>query len=175
MQLAAYRLGWSRLTGVPVERVSAGFHHVAAGVTLRPVFTGETLRRPNPIFWEHEGNRAVRDGKWKLVAKENESWELYDIDADRALFTPNGVVTAVIEIGTTLGGKPRLQRQALLRATDAAPSTVVSVYRDRGSDMILRVTWHGKNGQTESKTQVLDSDYVLLSAPNMVKASGDQR
>ena len=37
MQLAAYRLGWSRLTGVPVERVSAGFHHVAAGVTLRPV------------------------------------------------------------------------------------------------------------------------------------------
>jgi DNA helicase-2/ATP-dependent DNA helicase PcrA len=37
VQLAAYRLGWSRLTGVPVERVSAGFHHVAAGLTLRPV------------------------------------------------------------------------------------------------------------------------------------------
>jgi DNA helicase-2/ATP-dependent DNA helicase PcrA len=37
VQLAAYRLGWSRLTGVPVERVSAGFHHVAAGRTLRPV------------------------------------------------------------------------------------------------------------------------------------------
>jgi DNA helicase-2/ATP-dependent DNA helicase PcrA len=37
VQLAAYRLGWSRLTGVPVERVSAGFHHVAAKVTLRPV------------------------------------------------------------------------------------------------------------------------------------------
>ncbi|MCZ2823858.1 MULTISPECIES: ATP-dependent DNA helicase [unclassified Modestobacter] len=36
VQLAAYRLGWSRLTAVPVERVSAGFHHVAAGVTLRP-------------------------------------------------------------------------------------------------------------------------------------------
>jgi DNA helicase-2/ATP-dependent DNA helicase PcrA len=37
VQLAAYRLGWSRLTGVPVERVSAGFHHVAAGLTVRPV------------------------------------------------------------------------------------------------------------------------------------------
>jgi DNA helicase-2/ATP-dependent DNA helicase PcrA len=37
VQLAAYRLGWARLMGVPVERVSAGFHHVAAGVTLRPV------------------------------------------------------------------------------------------------------------------------------------------
>ncbi|MGR7023719.1 UvrD-helicase domain-containing protein [Geodermatophilus sp. URMC 62] len=37
VQLAAYRLGWSRLAGVPVEQVSAGFHHVAAGVTVRPV------------------------------------------------------------------------------------------------------------------------------------------
>ena len=37
VQLAAYRLGWSRLIGVPVEQVSAGFHHVAAGITLRPV------------------------------------------------------------------------------------------------------------------------------------------
>nr|WP_239521838.1 ATP-dependent DNA helicase [Geodermatophilus sabuli] len=37
VQLAAYRLGWARLTGVPVDRVSAGFHHVAAGVTVRPV------------------------------------------------------------------------------------------------------------------------------------------
>ncbi|MCW2699559.1 MAG: uvrD2 [Blastococcus sp.] len=37
VQLAAYRLGWSRLTGVPVERVSSGFHHVAAKETIRPV------------------------------------------------------------------------------------------------------------------------------------------
>ena len=31
----------------------------------------------------HEGNRAVRSGKWKLVAKWKEPWELYDMDADR--------------------------------------------------------------------------------------------
>jgi DNA helicase-2/ATP-dependent DNA helicase PcrA len=37
VQLAAYRLGWARLTGVAVDRVSAGFHHVAANTTLRPV------------------------------------------------------------------------------------------------------------------------------------------
>ena len=37
-----------------------------------------------PIFWEHEGNRAVRVGKWKLVAKGPAgSWELYDMEADR--------------------------------------------------------------------------------------------
>ena len=37
VQLAAYRLGWSRLTGTPVERISAGFHYVAANRTVRPV------------------------------------------------------------------------------------------------------------------------------------------
>ena len=38
---------------------------------------------PSPIFWEHESNRAVRDGKWKLVAKARQPWELYDMEKDR--------------------------------------------------------------------------------------------
>jgi len=53
------------------------------GVSLAPTFAGKSLQRENPIFWEHEGNRAVRDGKWKLVAKENRPWELYDMKRDR--------------------------------------------------------------------------------------------
>lgn len=53
------------------------------GVSLRPAFQGKSLERPQPLFWEHEGNRAVRDGKWKLVSKENQPWELYDMEADR--------------------------------------------------------------------------------------------
>ena len=35
------------------------------------------------IFFEHEGNRAVRDGHWKLVSKYPGPWELYDMSADR--------------------------------------------------------------------------------------------
>ena len=53
------------------------------GVSLVPAFADKSLGRDNPIFWEHEANRAVRDGKWKLVAKENQPWELYDMEADR--------------------------------------------------------------------------------------------
>jgi ATP-dependent DNA helicase UvrD/PcrA len=37
VQLAAYRLAWAQLAGVPVERVRAAFHYVAEGVTVRPV------------------------------------------------------------------------------------------------------------------------------------------
>ncbi|HEX3149194.1 MAG TPA: arylsulfatase [Gemmataceae bacterium] len=53
------------------------------GVSLRPTFNGKAIERRNPIFWEHEGNKAVRQGKWKLVSKHDKEWELYDIDADR--------------------------------------------------------------------------------------------
>jgi arylsulfatase len=52
------------------------------GVSLSPAFKGESLAE-RPLFWEHEGNRAVRKGKWKLVLKHPGDWELYDIDADR--------------------------------------------------------------------------------------------
>ena len=54
------------------------------GVSLLPaLLRGEPLVRPQPIFWEHEGNRAVRDGKWKLVAQFGKPWELYDLASDR--------------------------------------------------------------------------------------------
>ena len=51
----------------------------------KTAFSGKNLQRKNPIYWEHEGNRAIRIGKWKLVAKgANGAWELYDLDADRS-------------------------------------------------------------------------------------------
>ena len=54
------------------------------GISLVPTFTGHSLHRKQPIFWEHEGNRALRDGNWKIVAKEIEKWELYDMSNDRS-------------------------------------------------------------------------------------------
>lgn len=55
------------------------------GVSLVPAFSGKSLEREKPIFFEHEGNRAIRDGEWKLVAKGiNGKWELYNITSDRS-------------------------------------------------------------------------------------------
>ncbi|WP_395740234.1 arylsulfatase [Prosthecobacter sp.] len=53
------------------------------GVSLLPLLQGAGLASRS-IFWEHEGNRAHRAGPWKLVAKEDQPWELYNIDQDRA-------------------------------------------------------------------------------------------
>ncbi len=56
----------------------------AEGISLAAAFSGESLDRGKPIYFEHEGNRAVRDGQWKLVAKGVKgAWEFYDMEADR--------------------------------------------------------------------------------------------
>ncbi|MRG44542.1 sulfatase-like hydrolase/transferase [Chitinophaga sp. SYP-B3965] len=54
------------------------------GTSIVPAFTGGKIKRTNPIFWEHEGNKAILDGKWKLVAEHTEQWQLYDIENDRS-------------------------------------------------------------------------------------------
>ena len=54
------------------------------GKSLKPAFEGKKIER-EAIYWEHEGNRAVRQDKWKLVARgRNGKWELYDMEADRS-------------------------------------------------------------------------------------------
>lgn len=60
--------------------------HGLVGKSLVPVLTGSAnvVNRNEPIFWERAGNRAVRQGKWKLVSDyEKKKWELYDVEVDR--------------------------------------------------------------------------------------------
>ncbi|MHC4433322.1 MAG: sulfatase-like hydrolase/transferase, partial [Planctomycetota bacterium] len=52
------------------------------GKSLVPAFGNKPIER-EAIYWEHEGNRAVRQGKWKLVSRHPGGWELYDLEADR--------------------------------------------------------------------------------------------
>src|SRR5262249_33408162 len=53
------------------------------GKSLLPILLGKQREGHDAIFWEHEGNRAVRQSKWKLVAEHGKPWELYDLDRDR--------------------------------------------------------------------------------------------
>ena len=53
------------------------------GKSLNTAFKGKKIKR-EALYWEHEGNRAIRKGDWKLVSKENKPWELYNIKSDRS-------------------------------------------------------------------------------------------
>jgi arylsulfatase len=53
------------------------------GKSLNTAFKGKKIQR-EALYWEHEGNQAIRKGDWKLVSKENRPWELYNIKSDRS-------------------------------------------------------------------------------------------
>ncbi|WP_231615809.1 arylsulfatase [Novipirellula artificiosorum] len=56
----------------------------AQGQSLKPLLTGEGTFADRPLFWEHEGNAAVRVGDTKLVRLGNKGpWELFQLKADR--------------------------------------------------------------------------------------------
>ena len=57
------------------------------GVSLIPTMSGSPLDRQAPIGFEHHGNLALRDGRWKIVSAyrrdQPTKWELYDMERDR--------------------------------------------------------------------------------------------
>ena len=54
------------------------------GKSLVSAFEGKGIER-EAIYWEHEGNRAIRVGDMKLVGKgARGAWELYNIAKDRS-------------------------------------------------------------------------------------------
>src|SRR5574340_84651 len=54
------------------------------GKSLRPAFGGGKVQGREGIYWEHEGNRAMRQGDWKRVSRHPDRWELYNMVADRS-------------------------------------------------------------------------------------------
>ena len=54
------------------------------GKSLAPTFADKDAAGRSETWWQHEGNRAIRVGNWKLVAAgKDAAWELYDLATDR--------------------------------------------------------------------------------------------
>jgi len=80
------------ITGVSYPKSFNG-HEIQPyeGKSLVPAFSNQPIEREY-LFWEHEGNRAIRVDNWKLVAKtikvkkfteaDENNWELYNMDTD---------------------------------------------------------------------------------------------
>lgn len=61
------------------------------GASLLPLFAGQPLSRPHPLYWQYDfaisapWTVAVRDGRWKLLANAAlDQFELFDLSADIA-------------------------------------------------------------------------------------------
>ncbi len=53
------------------------------GASLVPILRGLKRDPHDFLFWEHIGNKAIRQGDWKLVAEHRGPWELYHLAVDR--------------------------------------------------------------------------------------------
>jgi arylsulfatase len=54
------------------------------GQSLKPLLTGQGDSSQRPLYWEHEGNAAIRVNDRKLVREGTKGpWELFDLKVDR--------------------------------------------------------------------------------------------
>jgi len=72
-------------TGAPGrhEAANAGSIPAPPGKSLVAAFAHDGAVKHDDLWWEHEGNRAIRVGDWKAVAAKNAPWELFDLASDR--------------------------------------------------------------------------------------------
>jgi arylsulfatase len=74
------------LAGLKAEPI--GNAPALPGRSIAPSFAGKNkLEERAPVYFSHEGNQAIRIGKWKLVSAKthgNQQWELYNLAKDRS-------------------------------------------------------------------------------------------
>jgi arylsulfatase len=70
---------------LPTLTQAAGIDAAAGpGTSMLDALRPGKASTAHPLFWEHIGNQAARDGKWKIVREADQPWELYDVDRDRS-------------------------------------------------------------------------------------------
>jgi arylsulfatase len=86
------------------------------GKSLVPALDDQPIQR-DALYWEHEGNAAIRVGDWKLVRLGvGGPWELYDLKTDRT------------ELHDLVGAQPQLARELAAKWDAWARRTHVKPY-----------------------------------------------
>ncbi len=76
----------------------------AQGTSLKPLLTGAASLEPRALFWEHEGNAAIRVDDRKLVRQGFKgTWELFDMKSDRT--EQHDLATQVSDEAVELAGR----------------------------------------------------------------------
>lgn len=90
------------------------------------------------------------------------------VDADRFLFEDAGIRTAMFEVRYRIFGQDKIDRLAVMRATDADSFNTTVLFHDPESRVEYRVTWYDQSGQpARDAWQALESSYLVLVPPGL--------
>ncbi len=155
---------------------------VGAGKTIQEIaFPRLGELDPDWTEYEYQVRWSLRDLPTMMVPDDEEKWirssdaaislvppferREIEVDADIRQFSDIGVASAVFEVATVLSGRPRIERKAVLRATDSDPINRVSVYFDRDTIVAYRLSWNSSGNSVVGELEPLDSDYLYVSPP----------
>jgi arylsulfatase len=100
------------------------------GRSLVPAFDNQPIQR-EALYWEHEGNAAIRVGDWKLVRLgRNGEWELYDLKNDRTELHNLAGTSRAQRDAEGQGGKPELAKELAAKWEAWAERAHVKPYPD---------------------------------------------
>jgi arylsulfatase len=130
------------ITGVEYpERRDGVVVEPAAGVSMLRSWRGEAVDPDRALYFEHEGNGAIRVGRWKLVRKHAQPWELFDLAADRSELVdlaaqhPGRVAELAVRYESWASEHGVKPRDPILAANKGGPAPLIRPYassRPRG-------------------------------------------
>lgn len=124
------------------------------GRSLHPAFLKQKIQR-DALYWEHEGNRAVREGDWKLVAKGPAGdWELYNLRKDRT------EQTNLAAIHPELTARLAAKFDAYAKRANVYP---LVPYRNNRPNLSIKTNFSLKHGDSLDQSKapnVVDRDFI---------------
>ncbi len=89
-----------------------------------------------------------------------------EVDADRFLFEDEGIRSATLEIRCSVFGRPKTERLAVMRATDADSLSRHVIFHDPRSRIDYRVNWYPSGGKPiKGQWEKLEDSYLVLAPP----------
>ncbi len=91
-----------------------------AGRSIAPAFARDGAVKRDFLYFNHNHNRAIRTGDWKLIATGDEGpWELYNMGTDRA--EQKNLSPSHLDLSRQLAAKWKAVDDDFTRVRESAP------------------------------------------------------
>lgn len=165
------------------QEINFPYHLVRDGQLVQEIsYPRLGIRSSDWLDYEYKVSWGIRDQESVPIPSNENEWikssdaaiqlsppfkkRIIEIDADRTQFQELGINSATVDFAVVLNDKPMKMCTVILRANDAEPTKVVSLYHDENEESVYKVTWYSARGKLEKDIELLQSDYLPLIPPS---------